>query len=126
MKSPERPTSRICPSTVIGLRGGCVSANAANATTAITAKVSVRRFIVAFSARGRARRRHKSVAPLFDEIRDESRPSRLMRGAEAFAGVAVEVFVEEHEVAPVRIVREQFCFARAGRAVDGTIPVAVG
>src|SRR5437660_12637290 len=45
-----------------------------------------------------------SLAPLVNERGDEARPSRLVRRAEAHAGVAVEVFVEEQEVAPVRVV----------------------
>jgi hypothetical protein len=31
-------------------------------------------------------------------------PACLAGGAESFAGVAVEVFVEQHEVAPMRII----------------------
>ena len=34
---------------------------------------------------------------------DQSRPPRLVAGAEALAGVTVEIFVEKHQVAPVRV-----------------------
>ena len=45
-------------------------------------------------------------APLVDEGRDQPGPAGLVRGAEARAGVAVEVLVEHEVVAPVRIVLE--------------------
>ena len=48
-----------------------------------------------------------------------------MRCAEAFTGVAVEVLVEEDEIAPIRIAREEIGFACAARTVNGTIPVAI-
>ena len=41
-----------------------------------------------------------------DEIGHEPGPSRLMRGTEPGTVVAVEVLVEEDEVAPVRVVLE--------------------
>src|SRR5205085_10468649 len=44
-----------------------------------------------------------SSSPLVNQRGDEARPARLVRGAEAHARVAVEVFVEEQEVAPVRV-----------------------
>src|ERR1051326_6430049 len=47
-----------------------------------------------------------SLAPLVNQRGDEARPARLMRRAEAHAGVAVVVLVEEQEVAPVRVVLE--------------------
>ena len=43
------------------------------------------------------------VAARVEEFRDESRPSCLMRCADASTGVAVKVLVEEHEVSEVRI-----------------------
>src|SRR6185295_11665153 len=41
---------------------------------------------------------------VFDAAEREGGPARLMAGAEPAAGVAVEVLVEEHQVAPGRIV----------------------
>src|SRR5512135_944739 len=40
---------------------------------------------------------------LLDELRDEARPARLVARADAGAVVAVEVLVEEHVVAEVRV-----------------------
>ena len=37
------------------------------------------------------------------QLRDEAGPARLMRGTDAAAGVAVEVFVEEHVIAKMRV-----------------------
>jgi hypothetical protein len=42
-------------------------------------------------------------AALLQQFGDETRPSRLMTGADAAPGLAVEVLVERHVVAPVRI-----------------------
>src|SRR5690606_17146705 len=53
--------------------------------------------------------------------RDERRPAGLVAGATAAAVVAVEVLVEEHVVAPVRIVGPA-----AVVAVAGTASAAVG
>src|SRR5256714_4006482 len=49
-----------------------------------------------------------SSSPLINQRGDEARPAGLVRSAEAHACVAVEVFVEEKEVAPVRVVLK-FC-----------------
>src|SRR6266511_1600191 len=43
---------------------------------------------------------------VLEAAHDQGRPSRLMAGADSAAGVAVEVLVEEDEVAPVRVPRE--------------------
>ena len=48
-----------------------------------------------------------------------------MRGAQAFAGVAVEVFMEEEQVLPVRVMGEELRFAGAARAVDGPVAVRI-
>ena len=45
-----------------------------------------------------------SAAALLDQLGDEGRPAGLVAGADAGAGVAVEEFVEEDIVAPVRVV----------------------
>src|SRR5438105_2436072 len=72
---------------------------------------------------------HSSViisrSPLINQTGDERGPSRLMRGAQAFAGVAVEVFVEEEQILPVRVMREQLRFACATRTEDGPIAVRI-
>jgi hypothetical protein len=44
----------------------------------------------------------------------QSRPTGLVACAQPLAGLAVEVFVEEHEVAPVRVVRETRIIPVAG------------
>src|SRR5262249_60185486 len=44
-----------------------------------------------------------SLAALFEQLRDDRRPSRLVTRAETLARVAVEVLVEEDQVAPVRV-----------------------
>src|SRR3954447_187687 len=49
-------------------------------------------------------RLQRSSSPLVDQVGDEPRPAGLVRGAEAGAGVAVEVLEELQIVAPVRIV----------------------
>ena len=54
-----------------------------------------------------------SPPPFVDQVRDQSRPSGLVIGAEPGAVVAVEVLVEEQQVAPVRILLELL-----GAAVD--------
>src|SRR4029079_11878875 len=46
---------------------------------------------------------HRVFGILVDELRDDAGPAGLVRGAEAFAGVPVEVLGEDDEVAPVRI-----------------------
>ena len=43
---------------------------------------------------------------LLDQLGDERAPARLVARAEAGTGLAVEVFVEQHEVLPVRIGRK--------------------
>src|SRR5262249_34460877 len=52
-------------------------------------------------------------APFVDQGGDEGRPARLVRGAQPGAVVAVEVLIEEDEVAPEGVVLE-----RARAAVD--------
>src|ERR1051325_6640720 len=42
-------------------------------------------------------------AALLKQLRDESRPARLMARSDACTRVAVEVFVEEHEIPPVLV-----------------------
>ena len=55
------------------------------------------------------------------DLRDEAGPAGLVAGAAAAAGVAVEVFVEEEEVAPMRIVAVDVLSPNTGR-----LPVASG
>ena len=43
-------------------------------------------------------------AALTDEAHDKSCPASLVRGAQAFTGFAMEVFVEEQQVLPIWIV----------------------
>ena len=50
------------------------------------------------------------------QVRHQRRPAGLVAGADAAAGVAVEVFVEQHQVAPVRIVGVAAVVAVAGPA----------
>src|SRR5258705_5654334 len=59
--------------------------------------------------------------PVGDERRNERGPPRLMRGAKSFAGVGVEVFVEEQLVAPGGILLEE-----RGRPPDGPAAAAGG
>src|SRR5437773_4172519 len=47
-----------------------------------------------------------SLTTLLHELGDETGPPRLMTGAEAGAVVAVEVFVEKQQIAPVRVALE--------------------
>src|SRR5204862_224349 len=68
----------------------------------------------------------RSPPPFIDHVRDQSRPSRLMGGAEAFARIAVEVLVEPDEMAPVRVLCEELGLARAARTEDGAVAVGVG
>jgi hypothetical protein len=60
------------------------------------------------------------VTEQLDQRRDEPRPAGLVRGAQSGAVVAVEVLVEQDEVAPVRVGLE---LLRA--AVDRAAPVAI-
>src|SRR5262245_55152295 len=55
-----------------------------------------------------------------DQPSDETRPARLMAGAQARAVVAVEVLVEQDQVAPVRV-RLEF----SGASVDGASALLV-
>src|SRR3954462_10815803 len=55
-----------------------------------------------------------------DQVGDEACPPRLVRGAEARAGIAVEILVEEQRVAPGRILLEL-----GGRAERRTTAVFV-
>src|SRR5262249_1612993 len=43
------------------------------------------------------------VAEQFDQLRDDTSPARLMAGSEARAIVAVEIFVEQDVILPLRI-----------------------
>ena len=43
------------------------------------------------------------LAALLHQLGDDARPPRLMAGAHSGAGVSVEIFVEQNQVAPVRI-----------------------
>src|SRR5262249_54800765 len=43
------------------------------------------------------------VAEEFDQLRDDTRPARLVAGAKACAIVTVEIFVEEDVIFPLRI-----------------------
>src|SRR5689334_15328142 len=49
-----------------------------------------------------------------EDLRDQSGPTRLMAGAAAAAGVAVEIFVEGNIVFPIRIVVEQLRITEHG------------
>src|SRR5829696_3759658 len=60
-----------------------------------------------------------SPSPLVNQRGDEPRPAGLVRGAEPHAGVAVKVFVEQDEVAPVRVVLELGVPAVGGAAPFG-------
>src|SRR5216683_401129 len=66
-----------------------------------------------------------SASPLVDQARNQRSPSCLMRGAQAFAGVAVEIFEKEDEIPPMRIVREDLRFARAARPIDRAVTFAI-
>ena len=48
---------------------------------------------------------------LLDQLGDQAGPPGLVAGAEAGAGVAIEIFVEQDEVAPVRIGLELLAIA---------------
>src|SRR5712692_1805271 len=67
----------------------------------------------------------RSLPPLVDQTRHERGPSRLMRCAESLTCVSVEEFVEEDEVPPVRVVRDEFRLTRAARTVDRTVSILV-
>src|SRR5262245_59890604 len=53
---------------------------------------------------------------VFEEPDNQGGPAGLMVSAQTFAGVAVEVLVEEHQVAPVGIIGEARIIAVAGSA----------
>src|SRR5215831_15443679 len=57
---------------------------------------------------------------ILDEADAERGPAGLVRGTEAAAGVAVEVLVEEHEVAPARVGGEARVAAVAGAGAVGS------
>ena len=46
---------------------------------------------------------YSSIATLLQEFRNQTGPARLVTGADAGAVIAVEVFVEGNEIAPIRI-----------------------
>src|SRR5436190_21986862 len=62
-----------------------------------------------------------SPPPFVDQICDKSRPPGLVIRAEARAVVAVEVFIEQQAVSPVRILLEFF-----GSAVDSGTSLSGG
>ena len=53
---------------------------------------------------------------LMDEFRDHARPAGLVAGTQPCAGVAVEIFVEQDEIAPVGIGVESGTIAVRGPA----------
>ena len=55
-----------------------------------------------------------SPSGLLDELSDEGGPAGLVVGAESFAGVAVEVFIEEEVVAPVGVLLIEGAISEAG------------
>src|SRR5258706_3119730 len=57
---------------------------------------------------------------LVDELRDDAGPTGLMARAQALAGVAVEILVEQDEIAPMRVGRKF-----GALAVDGAMTVLV-
>src|SRR5512135_988635 len=67
--------------------------------------------------------RRRTLAALCRQVLDvpdgEGRPPRLMAGPEAPARVAVEIFMEQHEIVPVRISRVAAVVAVAGPASAG-------
>src|SRR5258708_27269320 len=75
--------------------------------------------VFASKARGLALQRVLGV--LMDEVGNDAGPSRLVLSTESFAGVAVEIFVEQDEIAPVRIGLEHAALA-VGRALAGIVP----
>src|SRR5690242_11310054 len=60
-----------------------------------------------------------SLPRLLEEFGDDGGPAGLVGGAEALAGVAVEVLVEEDQVAPVRVGLELLAGAEDGAAAIG-------
>ena len=62
-----------------------------------------------------------SAGALLEATDGKCRPTSLVIGTDTAAGVAVEIFVEEHEVAEVRIV-----LVALDIAVDGATPIFVG
>ena len=56
-----------------------------------------------------------------DQVRDQAGPAGLVRGADARAGVAMEVLVELQQVVPLRVGLELL-----DRAVDGAATIGVG
>src|SRR5256885_17164925 len=58
------------------------------------------------SASERASRRQSVAAPFVDQYCHEAGPSGLVRGAQPLPRAAVEVFVEQDQIAPVRVVLE--------------------
>src|SRR5216684_6393747 len=61
------------------------------------------------------------LAALLEELGDEAGPARLVARADAGAGVAVEVLVEEHEVSPVGV-RAPFLDAAVDRSLPARAP----
>src|SRR5262245_44755 len=51
------------------------------------------------------------VAEEFDQLRDDTRPARLVAGAKARAIVTVEIFVEQDVILPLRIGLKFLCTA---------------
>jgi hypothetical protein len=44
------------------------------------------------------------LAQLLNQLRHQSRPSRLMASSNSRAIIAVEILIEQHQLAPVRVV----------------------
>ena len=62
-----------------------------------------------------------AASALFEAADGKCRPTRLVIGADPTATVSVEVFVEEHELAEMRIV-----LVALGITVQGATPIFVG
>src|SRR5580658_7169135 len=58
------------------------------------------------------------LSALLDQFGDEGGPAGLVTRADAGAVIAMEIFVKEQQISPVRIALENF-----GAARDGTPPV---
>src|SRR5690348_15627578 len=61
-----------------------------------------------------------SFSALLEKLGDEAGPAGLMTGAKAGAVVAMEVFIKQNQVAPMRITLKEFC-AAGDRAAAGAI-----
>ena len=61
------------------------------------------------------------ISTLLQQLGHQGRPAGLMAGAEALAGVAVEIFVEKNEIAPVGV-GGKLGHAAVDRAVSMFVP----